>query len=147
MTRTDQPALRESLRDLFGRDPDEVTVRRYYVALEDLPLADVQAVCGELLRTWRGSRHPWPADVRALADKRRTQNARRTAATLERRDEYHCAACWDTGWQPTTRDAAHVYGAGVTVPAVRRCACWRSNPVVRANHDSTQLIQRARDTE
>lgn len=108
--------------------------------LDDLPWDRVRAGLDLSAKTDRF--FPDAVNIRKAATEaveKRTSAAYPTSAALAN-GECFCPICDNSGWEPTTMDASHVYGPGATVRAVRVCACRGSNPIYRAKRDAERPI-------
>lgn len=119
-----------------GKAVSDAMLDGLWSLVDDLPFADFKRglVAAAKVTRFFPSAPEIRAHIRAQHDRDAVRPS--TLAALEA-GEVHCPACDDTGWAPCVKDASHVYGAGTTVPAVRRCACRATNPIYRARrvHD------------
>jgi hypothetical protein len=122
------------LDTVFDKPASAARVDAYFEELRDIPIGLVRDAVS--LHTRKARTYPRPAELRKLADVAqgidddkppRLLLPPRTPTGEPEPPVYHCTVCEDTGWAPTTMKAP-IYGPEATVAAVKRCACWPTNP-------------------
>lgn len=126
-------------------DADELTIRAYYDALQDLEIELVRAAAFRLTRTaeWFPKTSEWRDVCETIRHEHRSlqrQLMARAIAPL-------CAICDDTGWQ-------HVQSLERerSVDRVQRCSCWQQRrneqlAAVDARHALAAPVERTRADE
>ena len=115
MTLKECTAILTPLALALRADMDAPTYRAYHRALDDVPLALLEAAVGQAMRV-NSPFMPKPGELRAMAETRRKELM--AAHPYER-----CAACNHTG---TVRLMPANYDRGLP-PKYGRCQCWHTH--------------------
>jgi hypothetical protein len=145
------------VQKLYGKPKDGEMCRAYFDALQELPIAVVDAAAHALIKTSKF----WPKpvdwlDAAYLIDKPKAGFARERwakTASGETVYTYICHHCADTGFRPECgcpfdsmygKCDEHGTGSSASRMPMKPCACRETNPEFLQNHRTTHHFQEQR---